>query len=148
MTAPAIVDAFVDAVVRVVRVTLGEEAELVTTRYARDVDPPPSIAVSVQLSGGLRGPITWSFSPDLARRVADQMLAGGAAPEHYADAVAELANMMLGNALSALEDAGYLVELAPPSIRRDRRDGPAALVIEVASESGAMKLLLDLEVAA
>jgi CheY-specific phosphatase CheX len=148
MNTPAIVDAFVEALVRVVRTTLGEEAELIATRYARDVDPPPSIVVAVELTGGLRGPITWSFSPELARKVADQMLMGAAAPEHYPDAVAELANMVLGNALSALEDAGYLVELAPPSIKRERRVGPAALVVEVASASGGMKLLLDVEAAA
>jgi CheY-specific phosphatase CheX len=150
MTRPEIVDAFVAAVVRVMRISLGEEAHLVATRYASDVDPPPSIAVSIELSGNLRGPVTWSFSPTLARQVANSMLLGAAAEEHYPDAVAELANMVLGNAVEALENAGFLVELAPPAIRERgaHRTGPKALVVDISSASGQMKLLFDLEEAA
>src|SRR5450432_4774022 len=128
MTRPEIIDVFVAAVVRVIRLSIGEDAQLVATRYASDVDPAPSIIVSIELSGGLRGPVTWSFTPTLARRVTEQMLLGAAAEEHYADAVAELANMILGNAAGALQDAGFLVELQPPSIRHGgRREGPNAL---------------------
>ncbi len=149
MTRPEIVEAFVAAVVRVIRLSIGEEARLVATRYASDVDPAPSIIVSIELSGTLRGPVTWSFTPTLARQVTEHMLLGAAAEEHYADAVAELANMMLGNAAEALHDAGFLVELHPPSIRQGGcREGPNALVIEVASPSGQMKLLFDLVEAA
>jgi CheY-specific phosphatase CheX len=147
---PEVVEAFVAAVVRVMRISLGEEARLVATRYASDVDPAPSIAVSIELTGNLRGPVTWSFSPTLARQVANSMLLGAAAEEHYPDAVAELANMVLGNAVQALEEAGFLVELAPPAIRARgiRREGPQALVVDISSPSGNMKLLIDLEEAA
>jgi CheY-specific phosphatase CheX len=148
---PEIVDAFVAAVVRVMRISLNEEARMVATRYAPDVDPPPSIIVSIELRGTLRGPVTWSFSPTLARQVAESMLLGAAAEEHYADAVAELANMVLGNAAADLEQAGYLVELAPPSIRRAGdagRAGEHRLVVDVATASGQMQVLFDVEEAA
>jgi CheY-specific phosphatase CheX len=150
MTRPEIVETFVAAVVNVMQQALGEEARLVATRYARDVDPSPSITVSIELSGTLRGPVTWSFSPTLARSVAQAMLLGAAREEHHADAVAELANMVLGNAIGALTEAGYLIELHPPAIRpRDvERHGPQALVVDISSGSGQMKLLFDLEEAA
>jgi CheY-specific phosphatase CheX len=148
MMSSQIVDAFVAAVVRVMRISLGEEAHLIATDYASDVDPPPSIAVAISLSGTLRGPVTWSFSRALARQVTESMLMGAAAEEHYASAVAELANMMLGNAVAALEDAGYLVELAPPSIQPAPRQGPKALVVTMGIPSGEIKLLFDLQEAA
>lgn len=146
---PAIVDAFVDAVVRVVQVSLGEEAQHIATSYASELDPPPSIAVSITLTGNLRGPVTWTFSRPLARQVTESMLMGAASEEYYSGAVAELANMMLGNAAAALEDAGYLVELAPPSLAPERRNGgPKALVVAITIPSGEMKLMFDLEEAA
>lgn len=146
---PEIVDAFVDAVVRVVQVSLGEEAQQIATTYTSAVDPAPSIAVSISLSGNLRGPVTWSFSRPLARQVTESMLMGAATEELYAGAVAELANMMLGNAAAALEDAGYLVELAPPSLSPDRKHREAgALVVAITIPSGEMKLMFDLEEAA
>lgn len=151
MTEPRteIVDAFVEAVVRVVQVSLGEEAQQIATSYAHDIDPPPSISVSISLTGNLRGPVTWSFSRPLARQVTESMLMGAASEEYYAGAVAELANMMLGNALASLEDAGYLVELAPPSFTPERQRGaPKALVVAITIPSGEMKLLFDLEEAA
>lgn len=146
---PEIVDAFVDAVVRVMQVSLGEQAQKIATSYASDVDPPPSFQVSISLSGNLRGPVTWSFSRPLARQVTESMLMGAASEEYYAGAVAELANMMLGNAMASLEDAGYVVELAPPSAPAERAPGaPKALVVAITIPSGEMKLLFDLEEAA
>ena len=146
---PEIVDAFVDAVVRVIRISLGEEAQQIVTSYALDVDPPPSISVSISLTGNLQGPVTWSFSRPLARQVTESMLMGAASEEFYAGAVAELANMMLGNAAAALEDAGYLVELTPPSLSPGRRqNAPKVLVVAITIPSGEMKLMFDLEEAA
>lgn len=151
MTGPKqeIVDALVAAVVRVIKVSLGENAQEIATSYAFEVDPPPSIAVSISLTGSLRGPVTWSFSRQLARQVTESMMMGPAPEEYYAGAVAELANMMLGNAVAALEEAGYLVELAPPSLAPERRQGaPKALVVAITIPSGDIKLLFDLEEAA
>lgn len=142
-----VVDALVNAVVRVVHVSLGEEAQHIVTSYASDVDPPPSIAVSISLIGNLRGPVTWSFSRPLARQVAESMLMGAAPEEMYASAVAELANMMLGNAAADLEDAGYLVELTPPSLTPERGQRKS-LVVAITIPSGEMKLKFDLEEAA
>lgn len=148
MTNQEIVDAFVAAVVRVMRISLGEEAQYIATSYASDVDPPPSIQVSIVLTGTLCGPVKWSFSQRLARQVTESMLMGPAPEEYFAGAVAELANMMLGNAAGALEDAGYLVELAPPTMQPAPRHGPKALVVAITIPSGEMKLMFDLEEAA
>jgi len=143
-----VVDAFVAAVVRVMRMSMNEEVQRVTTHYAPDVDPPPSFRVSIELTGSLRGPVRWSFSRGLARSVAESMLMGEAAEEYYQGAVAELANMVLGSAAGDLERAGYLVSLRPPSPAEARRAGNNALVLDIESASGEMKLLFDLEEAA
>ena len=146
---PEVVDAFVDAVVRVIRASLGEEAEKIATSYASELDPPPSIAVSILLTGKLQGPVTWSFSRPLAKQVTQSMLMGAASEEHYAEAVAELANMMLGSAAGALEDAGYLVGLTPPSLSPVRpHDAPKVLVVAITLPSGELKLMFDLQEAA
>lgn len=147
-----VVDAFVTALARVLRTSLGEPARFASLHVGRTVDPAPSIAVSVELSGGLRGPVTWVFSPDLARILATRMMMSEDVPaECVADAVAELSNIVAGNATGPLHDAGYDVEIKPPTIY-DSALYPElpndTLVATVAAASGTVRVYLGVEVAA
>lgn len=147
-----VVDAFVNALARVLRTSLGEPARFASLHVGRAVDPAPSLAVSVELSGGLRGPVTWVFSSDLARLLAARMMMTDDVPEEcIADAVAELSNIAAGNATGPLHDAGYVVEIAPPVIY-DNAANPElpddTLVATIAASSGTVRVYLGVEVAA
>ncbi len=155
MTTPPsadIVNVFVTAVARVLRVSLGESARLAGLQRTRSIDPPPDIAIAIELSGSLRGPVTWVFSPRLARRIAVRLtMDDEVTPELVTDAVAELSNIVAGNVTGPLEDAGYSVQIAPPvvydlSTRRALDDD--TLVATLSAPSGTIRVFLGLQVAA
>lgn len=144
-----VVNAFVTALARVLRTSLGEPARFTSLHVSRSLEPAPSVAVAVELSGSLRGPVTWVFSPDLARILATRMMMSeSVSAECVADAVAELSNIVTGNATGPLYDAGLIVELAPPVVYdgATRPELPAdTLVATVAASSGTVRVYLGVE---
>ena len=147
-----VVNAFVSAVARVLRTSLGESATLAALEVSRRIDPAPSIAVTIELSGGLRGPVTWVFSPEMAHQVTARLLMTDEVPEDMvSDAVAELSNIVAGNATGPLSDAGYAVEITTPRIyaaaaRPELSDD--TLVATLSSASGTVRVFMNVEVAA
>jgi len=146
-----VVRVLVAAVARVMRMSLGEQATLSGLEVSRCFDPPPSIAVSIELSGSLRGPLTCVFSPELAAQVAARLLmSDDVDPEFFPDAVAELANIVIGQATGPLSDAGFPVEIATPVVHPGIPPELATntLVATLSSPSGTVKVFLGVEVAA
>jgi CheY-specific phosphatase CheX len=147
-----VVNAFVTALARVLRTSLGEPARFTSLHVSRCLEPAPAVTISVELTGSLRGPVMWQFSPDIARVLATRMMMSEQVPaECVADAVAELSNIVTGNATGPLQDAGFDVELAPPVIY-DSTNAPElptdTLVATVAAASGTVRVYLGVEVAA
>lgn len=147
---PEIVGVFITAIARVLRASLGESPRLAAVQRTRAIDPPPDIAIAIELSGSVRGPVTWVFSPQLAHTIAARMaMVEVASPELVTDAVAELSNIVAGNATGPLADAGYRVQIAPPTVydastRRALDDD--TLVATLAAPSGTIRVFLGLEV--
>ncbi|HUQ04485.1 MAG TPA: EAL domain-containing protein [Kofleriaceae bacterium] len=148
-TPRAIVDTLVDTSILVLRSHNGEQARLVSTDTTRRIDPPPSIAISIELTGGLRGAVTWVFSPELARTLARGMLEGVEPPlEAVVDAMAELANICAGNATHPLMRAGYQVEISTPIVHdttTSRELGREVVTATIESPSGSLRILFALE---
>ncbi len=145
-----VVNAFVSALSRVLRTSLNEPARFASLHVGRQV-PAHSVAVSVVLTGALCGPVTWVFSADLARVLATRMMMSEEVPaETVADAVAELSNIVTGNATGPLHDAGYDVEILPPVIY-DAAAHPELshdqLVATVAASNGTVRVYLGVELA-
>lgn len=144
----AIVSAFVDPVVHIMQACLGLEARPVAMGLTSELDPPPAICVTIEATGELRGAITWTFSEELARDVAARLLALDTAQiddATCAAAAAELANMAVGNATSALLDAGYRVEIQPPHVHsRDvsRALAERTLAVSVHTGRGLLRVLV------
>lgn len=109
-------DAFLTSVVDVLGGAMGVRAVVDGAPHAEPhpTSPPPTIMVIVDMHGALTG-VTWLFPHDLAHEVARQMLAV-AEPDPSFDeaAAAELANVLTGRAMQALEGRGFQLELAPP----------------------------------
>ena len=112
-----VVNAFLAAAQEILR-TFVRESAVEGMRVADGPPPPPGVVVSIRLRGKLRGRIVWSFDPKVAKALADGM---GIAPTSIIgspeslDALGEVANLIAGNATGALSEAGYDVELSPPS---------------------------------
>ena len=74
------------------------------------------IAAMVVLSGDIEGRIIFDLEPETAVRVASRM-AGAELPESDAlvrETASELANQIIGNAVTALNDQGFHFRVHPP----------------------------------
>jgi CheY-specific phosphatase CheX len=129
----AYVNAFVESAATVLArvagtpVTRGRPALAVQPRTDR------GLAALINLDGGVAGQVVLDVDPDTARRLVDRMT-GGADPEDdelLHDTMAELANMMIGRAVSALHDGGHRFTVSPPMVFSG---GPVAFGRGAASE--------------
>ncbi len=142
-----VIQAFVSSLVRALKLAAGTQASLSALERSRVMDPPPAIAVCIEMRGDLEGPMTWVFSADLAALVAARLsMMDDAPPELISDAVAELANIAAGNATGPLREAGHRVEIAPPVVYA----GDVRPVLEhdtvvatLTSDSGTVRVFVD-----
>lgn len=147
-----VVNAFVDPLVDVIRSVVGIDAQPAGLGVTEHLDPPPSLVCTIEMTGRLVGPITWVFNEDLARLFAGRLLATDALePVEKAtclEAVAELANIISGNATGKLLEAGYEVDILPPRIHLDEDRGviERALVVWLDTELGRIKIIIGVNV--
>ena len=103
------------------------------------------IAAVVQLSGDIEGRIIFDLAPATAAQVASR-LAGTELPESddlVQEAVCELANQVIGNAVATLNDQGFHFRVHPPELHTSEH-GPKstedteALVLCFETSSGSI----------
>ncbi len=103
------------------------------------------IAAVVELSGDIEGRIIFDLAPATAAQVASR-LAGTELPESYdlvQEAVCELANQVIGNAVATLNDQGFHFRVHPPELHTSEH-GPKstedteALVLCFETSSGSI----------
>jgi chemotaxis protein CheX len=76
------------------------------------------VAAEICLTGEIEGRIIFDLDPETARRVANQF-AGAELPESadlVRETVCELANQIIGNAVTTLNDQGFHFRVHPPSL--------------------------------
>ncbi len=76
------------------------------------------VAALVTIKGDIEGRVILDLAPEVAMRVANQ-LAGAALPESeqiVRETVCELANMVIGNSVTLLNDQGFRFKVFPPEI--------------------------------
>ena len=144
-----IVNAVIEPVIEVIKAFVGEEPSLREMAVTTQIDPPPWLGVTIELRGNVVGPLTCVVSEGLARIIAGKMLASDDVDLVVChEAVSELANIITGNATGKLVDAGYHVEIAPPTyvsqdgLQLTRR----TLVITLDTAAGTIKMLLGLRI--
>ncbi|MBV9181514.1 MAG: chemotaxis protein CheX [Acidobacteria bacterium] len=110
------------------------------------------VAAMVKLTGDIGGRIIFDLAPTTAARVASQF-AGTELPESdelVREAVCELANQIIGNAIATLNDQGFHFRVHPPELHTSEH-GPKstehteALVLCFETQSGNvfMNIALD-----
>jgi chemotaxis protein CheX len=83
------------------------------------------VAAVVQLSGDIEGRVIFDLAPKTAAKVASH-LSGTELPESddlVREAVCELANQVIGNAVATLNDQGFHFRVHPPEMHTSER-GP------------------------
>src|SRR5262244_1413395 len=101
------------------------------------------VAALVELSGDVEGRVIFDLAPKTAAQVASHF-AGTELPESddlVREAVCELANQVIGNAVTVLNDQGFHFRVHPPSLHTSERGSKSsedteALVICFSTESG------------
>jgi len=77
------------------------------------------VAAEVEIKGDIEGRVIFDMDPSTALNVAGY-LAGGGDVEHseglVEETILEIANMVIGNAITALNDGGFQFKIAPPSL--------------------------------
>jgi chemotaxis protein CheX len=146
-----VVNAFVSSLVNIFQAATGLKGELEPLTVSTELPPPPGVVVSIQIRGPLFGPAIWNFAPEVASEIAARMLGSESRPPYDSpeakDAVAELANIVVGNTTDALLQAGYQVELSPPTAEIAPSLGQLegrTLAVSLTTSSGPISLYLAL----
>jgi chemotaxis protein CheX len=75
------------------------------------------IAALIVIKGDIEGRIILDLAPEVAGKVAAILTGGEGADEQIArETVCELANMVIGNSVTLLNDQGYTFKVFPPEI--------------------------------
>ena len=112
-----VINAFLEPALEVIRHCVRGATALERVELTGELPPSPIITVTIQMRGQLAGPVHWSFEKRVALQVASTMMGMSALDldsSECSDAIAELANIIAGNATGALLEAGYAVEVSPP----------------------------------
>ncbi len=79
------------------------------------------VAAFVTIKGDIEGRIILDLAPEVAMKMAAR-LAGAEVPESeevVAETVCELANMVIGNSVTLLNDQGFRFKVSPPEVHRN-----------------------------
>jgi chemotaxis protein CheX len=103
------------------------------------------VAALVWLTGDIEGRIIFDLDPQTAVRVASQF-AGAEVPESDSlvkETVCELANQVIGNAVTTLNDQGFHFRVHPPVLHTSERgsetsEDTEAMVLSFETQSGAV----------
>lgn len=152
-----IVNALLAPIFDVLKACTGIDSRVAAVDLASRLPPPPCVMVRVELRGAIVGPISWSFNPSVARELAARMLSSSTLPEFGSadctDALTELANVIVGNATGALLNAGYVVEVLPPTFRVLQAQPTSmlaerALAVTLETPVGKVNIIMELTIAA
>jgi CheY-specific phosphatase CheX len=105
------------------------------------------VAALIAIKGDIEGRVILDLAPEVALKMAGQ-LAGEAVPQSdnvVRETVCELANMVIGNSVTLLNDKGFRFKVFPPEIHMDQQGlaGSAdteAMVIRVETPCGEVYL--------
>lgn len=142
---------FVSATSAVVESVLGQKAVKGELSVLPDNTTHQQVSIMIGVTGNLVGQVIFGMSLVTACRVASTMI--GEPTRTFdklaASAVAELGNMISGQALQALSNLGYVCEITPPSVIKGANVSVSLLtmpsiVVQFSTLLGAMSVSIGL----
>ena len=105
-SADAVLSEMLDCMTQISNVTMDEQV------YRRK-----GVAACVAIRGDIEGRIIFDVEPKTARRVATALGTSSGDPVQLAqETICELANMVIGNAVTLLNDQGFRFKVFPPDV--------------------------------
>jgi chemotaxis protein CheX len=113
-----IIQPFINAADAVFAESLQAPTKIVDLTMDEDTYRRKGVAALIAIKGDIEGRVILDISPEVALSIAGQ-LAGAAVPESeqvVKETVCELANMVIGNSVTLLNDQGFRFKVFPPEI--------------------------------
>jgi chemotaxis protein CheX len=86
---------------------------------------PRGLAAVVQMHGDIEGRIVFDLDRAIAQKVASAMAGGelSGSDEFVSETMCELANQVIGNAVTCLNDQGFHFRIQPPEVHTSEQGG-------------------------
>jgi CheY-specific phosphatase CheX len=113
-----LIQPFINAADAVLAQSLACTTRVASVSMEEEVYRRRGVAAIVTVKGDIEGRIVFDLEPRTAMKVASA-LAGGVLPQSddvVHDTICELANQVIGNAISALNDQGFRFRVQPPQV--------------------------------
>ena len=113
-----LIQPFINAADAVFAESLQSPTKIVDLSMDEDTYRRKGIAALIAIKGDIEGRVILDLAPEVAMKVACQ-LAGAELPESeqvIRETVCELANMVIGNSVTLLNDQGFRFKVFPPEI--------------------------------
>ncbi|HKW18193.1 MAG TPA: chemotaxis protein CheX [Terriglobales bacterium] len=150
-----LIQPFINAADAVLSQGLNSPIEIGNLTMEEDAYRRKGVAAMVELSGDIEGRIILDIEPSAAARIAS-MLSGSDVPETdnlVREAVCELANQVIGNAVATLNDEGFHFRVHPPHLHTSEQGARnttdiEAMVLSFDSKSGSIFMNIALRYSA
>jgi len=113
-----LIQPFINAAVCVLAETLHCSTRITDVTMEEETYRKKGLAAEVAISGDIEGRVIFDMLPPTAARVASH-LAGSEVPETddmVRETVCEIANLVIGNAVTSLNDQGFRFKIHPPEL--------------------------------
>ena len=113
-----LIQPFINAADAVLAQSLACTTRVASVSMEEEVYRRRGVAAIVTVKGDIEGRIVFDLEPRTAMKVASA-LSGGVLPQSddvVHDTICELANQVIGNAISALNDQGFRFRVQPPQV--------------------------------
>jgi len=124
-----LIQPFIDAADAVFSESLQAPAKIGDLSMDENAYRRKGVAAVIAIKGDIEGRVVLDLSPEVAVKIASQ-LAGAeiaASEQVVRETVCELANMVIGNSVTLLNDQGFRFKVFPPEIH-EREEGLASTV--------------------
>ncbi len=116
-----LIQPFINAADAVFAESLQAPTKIVDLEMAQEAYRRKGVAALIAIKGDIEGRVILDLSPEVALKVASQ-LAGAevaASEQVVRETVCEMANMVIGNSVTLLNDQGFHFKVFPPEIHMD-----------------------------
>ncbi len=142
-----LIQPFINAADAVFAESLNAPTKIVDLSMDEETYRSKGVAALISIKGDIEGRVILDLAPEVALKIASQ-LAGSPVPESdqvVRETVCELANMVIGNSVTLLNDGGFRFKVFPPEIHMNEKglEGSAdteAMVICVETPCGEVYL--------
>ncbi len=146
------VNPFVCAAFSVIETLLGKQVSRGDLSMLPTIFTSQECNIITGVTGEIEGQVVYGMSIVTADKIASQMLGMSIVTfdELAASAIAELGNMITGNASTLLDEAGYRCDITPPSMIRGTKIQMStlhipALVVPVIMDIGQVEITVSLK---